>query len=102
MNNLTLLALDTATEACSAALLYQNEITYTEELAQRSHTKRILPMIDELLQQSGIGLTQVDALVFGHGPGSFTGVRVGAGIAQGLAFGADLPLIPVSKSSLPT
>ena len=97
MNNLTLLALDTATEACSAALLYQNEITYTEESAQRSHTKRILPMIDELLQQSGIGLTQVDALVFGHGPGSFTGVRVGAGIAQGLAFGADLPLIPVSN-----
>lgn len=93
----TLLALDTSTEACSVALFYNNEITHIDELAQRSHTQRILPLIDQLLAQSAVRLNQVDALVFGRGPGSFTGVRVGAGIAQGLAFGADLPVIPISN-----
>ncbi|QPB42966.1 tRNA (adenosine(37)-N6)-threonylcarbamoyltransferase complex dimerization subunit type 1 TsaB [Rodentibacter haemolyticus] len=97
MTNLTLLALDTSTEACSVALLHNGEKTHLNELAQRTHTKRILPMIDEILINSGIRLNQVDALAFGRGPGSFTGVRVGAGIAQGLAFGADLPLIPISN-----
>ncbi len=93
----TLLALDTSTEACSVALLHQGEKIAADELAQRSHTKRILPMIDAILAQAGIGLSQVDALVFGRGPGSFTGVRIGAGIAQGLALGADLPVIPISN-----
>ena len=97
MNNLTLLALDTSTEACSVALLHKGETTSLDEVAQRTHTKRILPMIDEILSQSGIKLNKVDALVFGRGPGSFTGVRVGAGIAQGLALGADLPVIPISN-----
>ncbi|MDU8924490.1 tRNA (adenosine(37)-N6)-threonylcarbamoyltransferase complex dimerization subunit type 1 TsaB [Pasteurellaceae bacterium LIM206] len=94
--SLTLLALDTSTEACSVALLHNGEVTHTDELAQRSHTKRILPMVDEILNRSGVRLNQLDALVFGRGPGSFTGVRVGIGIAQGLALGADLPVIPVS------
>lgn len=97
MQNLTLLALDTSTEACSVALFHRGEKTHINELAQRTHTKRILPMIDEILANSGLGLNQVDALAFGRGPGSFTGVRVGAGIAQGLAFGADLPVIPISN-----
>ena len=97
MQNLTLLALDTSTEACSVALLYRGEKTYINELAQRTHTKRILPMIDEILANSDLRLNQVDVLAFGRGPGSFTGVRVGAGIAQGLAFGADLPVIPISN-----
>ena len=97
MKNITLLALDTSTEACSVALWHKGEKTHLDELAQRTHTKRILPMIDELLVNSGINLKQVDALAFGRGPGSFTGVRVGAGIAQGLAFGADLPVIEVSN-----
>lgn len=97
MKNITLLALDTSTEACSVALWHKGEKTHLDELAQRTHTKRILPMVDELLANSGINLKQVDALVFGRGPGSFTGVRVGAGIAQGLAFGADLPVIAVSN-----
>ena len=97
MQNLTLLSLDTSTEACSVALFHRGEKTHINELAQRTHTKRILPMIDEILANSGLGLNQVDALAFGRGPGSFTGVRVGAGIAQGLAFGADLPVIPISN-----
>ena len=97
MQNLTLLSLDTSNEACSVALFHRGEKTHINELAQRTHTKRILPMIDEILANSGLGLNQVDALAFGRGPGSFTGVRVGAGIAQGLAFGADLPVIPVSN-----
>lgn len=95
--NPTLLAIDTSTEACSVALYYQGERTSIDEIAQRSHTKRILPMIDQILAQSSLRLNQLDALVFGRGPGSFTGVRVGAGIAQGLALGADLPVIPISN-----
>lgn len=97
MNSITLLALDTSTEACSVALLHKGEKTAIDEFAQRTHTQRILPMVDSILGQSGISLKQVDALVFGRGPGSFTGVRVGAGIAQGLALGADLPVIPISN-----
>ncbi len=93
----TLLALDASTEACSVALLHNGEKTSLDELANRAHTQRILPMIDNLLSQSGLKLNQMDAIVFGQGPGSFTGVRVGAGIVQGLALGADLPVIGISN-----
>lgn len=93
----TILVLDTATEACSVALCHQGETTFLDELSPRTHTQRILPMIDELLAKSGISLKQVELLGFGRGPGSFTGVRVGVGIAQGLAMGAELPVVPVSN-----
>ncbi|OOH91241.1 tRNA (adenosine(37)-N6)-threonylcarbamoyltransferase complex dimerization subunit type 1 TsaB [Pasteurellaceae bacterium 15-036681] len=95
--NKTILAIDTATEACSVALLFENNITALDELSPRTHTQRILPMVDELLSQAGISVKQVAALAFGRGPGSFTGVRVGVGIAQGLALGAELPVVPISN-----
>lgn len=92
-----ILVLDTATEACSVALFHQGKTTFLDELSPRTHTQRILPMVDELLSQAGISLKEVDVLGFGRGPGSFTGVRVGVGIAQGLAMGAELPVVPVSN-----
>ncbi|MDF7671510.1 tRNA (adenosine(37)-N6)-threonylcarbamoyltransferase complex dimerization subunit type 1 TsaB [Orbaceae bacterium ESL0721] len=92
----TLLAIDTSTEACSVALLYRDEITANFTLSNRDHTKQILPMIDELLNQSGCNLSQIDAIAYGQGPGSFTGVRIGIGVAQGLALGIDRPMIGVS------
>lgn len=95
--NKTVLALDTATEACSVALFHQGKTTFLDELSPRTHTQRILPMVDELLTKAGISVQQVDVLAFGRGPGSFTGVRVGVGIAQGLALGAELPVVPVSN-----
>jgi len=91
-----ILALDTATEACSAALLNQQYIDARFEIAPRDHTQRILPLVEELLVAQQLELTELDALAFGRGPGSFTGVRIGIGIAQGLAFGATLPMIGVS------
>ncbi|MBS0880815.1 tRNA (adenosine(37)-N6)-threonylcarbamoyltransferase complex dimerization subunit type 1 TsaB [Pantoea sp. JGM49] len=92
-----ILALDTATEACSAALLNQQQIDARFEIAPRDHTQRILPLVQELLQLQQLDLTALDVLAFGRGPGSFTGVRIGIGIAQGLALGANLPMIGVSS-----
>lgn len=92
-----ILALDTATEACSAALLNQQQIDARFEIAPRDHTQRILPLVQELLLAQSLALSALDALAFGRGPGSFTGVRIGIGIAQGLALGANLPMIGVSS-----
>ena len=91
-----ILAIDTATEACSVALLKNDQVTAHFELCAREHTQRILPMVQALLLQGETTLNELDALAFGKGPGSFTGVRIGTGIAQGLAFGALLPMIGVS------
>ncbi|MFQ1000132.1 tRNA (adenosine(37)-N6)-threonylcarbamoyltransferase complex dimerization subunit type 1 TsaB [Gilliamella sp. BG6] len=92
----TILAIDTSTEACSVALIYRNEITHDFIISARDHTKQILPMVDKLLALSDCSLAQVDAIAFGQGPGSFTGVRIGIGVAQGLALGIDKPMIGVS------
>ncbi|MBK0000166.1 tRNA (adenosine(37)-N6)-threonylcarbamoyltransferase complex dimerization subunit type 1 TsaB [Erwinia sp. S38] len=91
-----ILAIDTATEACSVALLNNQQRLAHFELCPREHTQRILPMVQDILQQGGVALKDLDALAFGRGPGSFTGVRIGIGIAQGLSLGAELPLIGVS------
>lgn len=91
-----LLAVETATEACSAALFIDGVISERFELAPRHHTKLILPMIDELMSAAGLQASQLDALAFGCGPGSFTGIRIATGIIQGIALGADLPVVRVS------
>lgn len=91
-----ILALDTSTENCSVALMINDQIFTRSEVAPRDHTKKILPMVDEVLKEAGISLHDLDALAFGRGPGSFTGVRIGIGIAQGLSFGAELPMIGIS------
>lgn len=92
----TILAIDTSTEACSVALLYKNEITHNFLISERDHTKQVLRMIDELLATSACNLSQIDAIAFGQGPGSFTGVRIGIGVAQGIALGLAKPMIGVS------
>lgn len=91
-----IIAIDTATEACSVAIWDQGEIHALFELCPREHTQRILPMVQRVLAETGLALNQFNALAFGRGPGSFTGVRIGIGIAQGLALGADLPMLGIS------
>ncbi|MBD2813688.1 tRNA (adenosine(37)-N6)-threonylcarbamoyltransferase complex dimerization subunit type 1 TsaB [Xenorhabdus sp. Flor] len=95
--SIRILSIDTATEACSVALWNDGRIEAQFEISPREHTQRILPMVEAVLSKNDIKLQQLDALAFGQGPGSFTGVRIGVGIAQGLALGADLPMIGVSS-----
>lgn len=91
-----LLALDTSTENCSVALWLDGEIRSRQELAGQRHSDLILPMLEELLGEAGIALNSLDGIAYGEGPGSFTGLRIGCGVAQGLALGADLPVLGIS------
>ena len=94
----TILAIDTSTDACSVALMIdENTVTESSVIAPREHTQRILPMVANLLKEQGVKLKDVDAIGFGCGPGSFTGLRICISVAQGLGYGADIPLIPISN-----
>ncbi len=92
----SILALDTSSNACSVAVSMSGTLSAQFELTPRDHTHKLLPMIQQVLDQAGVPVAELDAIAFGAGPGSFTGLRIAAGVAQGLAFGLDIPVIPVS------
>ncbi len=90
-----ILAIETSSELASCALLSGDTVLARESSGVRTHSQAILPMVQELLAKAGVTLAQCDAIAFGAGPGSFTGVRTACGIAQGLAYGAGLPVLPL-------
>ena len=92
-----LLIIDTATEACSVALQFNGQRYTRAKVAPREHGELVLPMVDEVLNEASIGLEQLDAIAYGQGPGAFTGLRICISIVQGLAFGANLPVIGISS-----
>lgn len=92
-----LLAIETSSIACSIALSVNDEIKSIHEIAPMQQAQKILPMIETLLRESALSLDQVDALVLGHGPGSFTGVRIATSVVQGLAFAKNIPVISISS-----
>ncbi len=91
-----IVALETATDACSVAVYREGEILERFEVTPRRHTQRILPMLKALLSEAGLKLKDLDALAFSRGPGAFTCLRIAAGVVQGLALGTGLPVVPVS------
>lgn len=91
-----ILALDTATEACSAALLCGPDVIERFEALPRGHAGRILGMLEEVLAEAGLTVSELDAIAFCRGPGAFTGVRIACGVVQGIAYGAELPVVPLS------
>ena len=93
---MNLLVLDPSTEWCSAALWLDGRVEARRVLAEQRHSSLLLPMVDELLRTADLGLRRLDAIAYGAGPGSFTGLRIACAVTQGLAFGADLPVIGVS------
>jgi tRNA threonylcarbamoyladenosine biosynthesis protein TsaB len=93
----TLLAIDTAGDTCSVALLLAGELREIQEQVGHRHSERVLPMLTELLADADLRLTDCDGIAFGAGPGAFTGLRIACGIAQGLAFGAALKLVAVGN-----
>ena len=94
---MNLLTLETSTEACSVALQWQGKVYSDHRVIPKQHNQFLLPMIEGLLKTAGISLKQLDAIAVGVGPGSFVGTRLAVSVAQGLAYGADIPVIPVSS-----
>ncbi len=95
-----LLVLDTASDSCAVGLSVDGQLFVRFEQTPRAHTQLILPMIQSLLDEAGMGLGQLDAIAFGRGPGSFTGVRIATSVVQGLAFGLDVAVIPLSSLAI--
>ena len=93
---MNILAIETATDACSCALEISGTIVARRAVEPRRHTELLLPMIDAVLAEAGASLGALDAIAFGRGPGSFTGLRIACSVAQGLGFGAEVPLVAVS------
>ncbi len=89
------LALETSTEYCSVAIYQNGDIQSRSELAGQRHSELLLEMIAQVMNEAGLKLSQLDGIAFGAGPGSFTGVRIACGVAQGLALGTDLPVLGV-------
>ena len=92
-----LLALDTATETCGVALVRDGAVIERAETVGQRHSERLLPMIEALLAEAGVSPRQLDAVAFGAGPGSFTGLRIACGVAQGIAYAIDRPVVPVGN-----
>ena len=92
---MNLLAIDTVTECCSVAVASNGEIQQQEKVGAKVHSRVVLSMVDAVLKDSSLTLGDLDAIVVDAGPGSFTGLRIGLGVAQGLAYGAGIPVIPV-------
>src|SRR5690606_18612127 len=86
-----ILAIDTATERCSVALCIDGQWYERAVDTARGHADIVLPMVDDVLKQAGVGLRDLDGIAYGRGPGAFTGVRIAIGVVQGLAYGAELP-----------
>ncbi len=91
-----ILAIETSTEACSAALSIDGEIQVQFEIAPQQHSRLILSQCEHLLNEANLTLAQLDAVAFGQGPGSFTGLRIATGVTQGIAYAHDLPVIGIS------
>lgn len=93
----TVLAVETATQACSVALIYQGQEYIRHEILPQKHAHRVLEMVDEVINESGVSTDKIDLLAYGEGPGAFTGVRIASGVIQGLALGWDKPVLAVSS-----
>ena len=94
---MNLLAIETSTEACSVALLHRGRVLERSEIAPRRHAELVLPMADALMAEAGVTRRMLDGVAVGRGPGAFTGVRLAVSLAQGMALGLDLPVVPVSS-----